>query len=275
MKAKKKPAGKEVKNKGKTGATYDFRGGRYPTGVNPKTTLQRKEYFSADEAPEEASGLNIDSRITDAIFEVSDTMGASQLRTDSRINKYGAKARNYVGDRIAKRMNAKARMRLSEGETEYIPKVNKVIDKLSTLSDKEINSLKGEVIRLSKEYKNIDSEASNADKMSAAAKIAANQDWSSIKPIREKAGLTKSDLISLIQAPTDAGVFEKLGFGAARVALGLKDFRTGGKVPVMIKRKDGSSSPRGLWDNIRAKKGSGKKPTKEILKAAKKIKDKG
>lgn len=33
----------------------------------------------------------------------------------------------------------------------------------------------------------------------------------------------------------------------------------------MIKRKDGSMSPRGLWDNIRAKKGSGKKPTKAML----------
>tara|TARA_R110002153_G_scaffold7270_2_gene32737 strand:- start:880 stop:1338 length:459 start_codon:yes stop_codon:yes gene_type:complete len=49
-----------------------------------------------------------------------------------------------------------------------------------------------------------------------------------------------------------------------------KKYEKGGK---LIKRKDGSSSPRGLWDNIRAKKGSGKKPTKEILKAAKKIKD--
>ena len=272
MKAKKKPAGKEVKKKGKTGAIYDGRSGYYPVGVT-KSGFTRREPFNAEEAPIEAARLNLDPRITDAVFEVSNEMGANPVRTDSRINKYGAKARNYVGDRIAKRMNAKAQMRLSEGETEYIPKVNKVIDKLSTLSDEEINSLKGEVIRLSKEYKDIDPKASNADKLSAAAKIAANQDWSSLKPIREKAGLTKSDLISLIQAPSDAGVFEKLGFGAARVALGLKDFRTGGKVPVMIKRKDGSSSPRGLWDNIRAKKGSGKKPTKEILKAAKKIKD--
>ena len=42
----------------------------------------------------------------------------------------------------------------------------------------------------------------------------------------------------------------------------------------MIKRKDGSYSPRGLWDNIRANKGSGKKPTKAMLKAEKKIKGK-
>ena len=40
----------------------------------------------------------------------------------------------------------------------------------------------------------------------------------------------------------------------------------------MIKRKDGSYSQRGLWDNIRANKGSGKTPTKSMLKQEKKIK---
>jgi hypothetical protein len=42
----------------------------------------------------------------------------------------------------------------------------------------------------------------------------------------------------------------------------------------MIKRKDGSISQRGLWDNIRAAKGSGKKPTPEMLKQERKIKAK-
>ena len=42
----------------------------------------------------------------------------------------------------------------------------------------------------------------------------------------------------------------------------------------MIKRADGSVSQRGLWDNIRAKKGSGKKPTAEMLKQEAKIKAK-
>lgn len=41
----------------------------------------------------------------------------------------------------------------------------------------------------------------------------------------------------------------------------------------MIKRADGSYSQRGLWDNIRANKGSGKKPTKEMLEQEKKIKN--
>jgi hypothetical protein len=42
----------------------------------------------------------------------------------------------------------------------------------------------------------------------------------------------------------------------------------------IIKRADGSTSQRGLWDNIRAAKGSGKKPTAAMLKQEKKIKAK-
>lgn len=45
--------------------------------------------------------------------------------------------------------------------------------------------------------------------------------------------------------------------------------RQGGE---MIKRADGSYSRRGLWDNIRANKGSGKKPTAEMLEQERKIK---
>jgi hypothetical protein len=46
--------------------------------------------------------------------------------------------------------------------------------------------------------------------------------------------------------------------------------KTGG----MIKRADGSMSKPGLWDNIRKNKGSGKKPTKQMLVQEKKIKAK-
>lgn len=49
-----------------------------------------------------------------------------------------------------------------------------------------------------------------------------------------------------------------------------KKMKAGG----MIKRADGSYSKRGLWDNIRANKGSGKKPTKQMLVQEKKIKAK-
>lgn len=46
------------------------------------------------------------------------------------------------------------------------------------------------------------------------------------------------------------------------------------KAGQMIKRKDGSYSRRGLWDNIRANRGSGRKPTKEMLRQERKIKAK-
>ena len=46
------------------------------------------------------------------------------------------------------------------------------------------------------------------------------------------------------------------------------------KMGGMIKRADGSTSQRGLWDNIRANKGSEKKPTSAMLKQEKKIKAK-
>jgi hypothetical protein len=41
----------------------------------------------------------------------------------------------------------------------------------------------------------------------------------------------------------------------------------------MIKRADGSYSRRGLWDNIRANAGSGKRPTKEMLNQERKIRN--
>jgi hypothetical protein len=53
---------------------------------------------------------------------------------------------------------------------------------------------------------------------------------------------------------------------------GYEKKRNGGKM--MMKRADGSTSQRGLWDNIRAAKGSGKKPTAAMLKQEKKIKAK-
>ena len=48
-----------------------------------------------------------------------------------------------------------------------------------------------------------------------------------------------------------------------------RKMKKGGK---MIKRADGSYSRRGLWDNIRANRGSGRKPTKEMLEQERKIK---
>ena len=60
-------------------------------------------------------------------------------------------------------------------------------------------------------------------------------------------------------------------FGNLRI--GNNSYLSGMKSKLkMMKRADGSYSPRGLWDNIRANKGSGKAPTPEMLKQEKKIK---
>jgi hypothetical protein len=63
----------------------------------------------------------------------------------------------------------------------------------------------------------------------------------------------------------DIGAFD---YAKSIYASQLGDYyRTGG----MLKRADGSYSPRGLWDNIRANAGSGKAPTKQMLAQEKKI----
>lgn len=49
---------------------------------------------------------------------------------------------------------------------------------------------------------------------------------------------------------------------------GVAEMNQGGE---MIRRADGSYSRRGLWDNIRDNRGSGKKPTAEMLKQERKI----
>lgn len=229
MKAKKKTVPKKG-DPGKIKAIkYDGRRGYYPVGVT-KSGRYQTQFLEEEDAPKEAGRLALDERITDAVFDVGENLGATEYGIDSKIHDYLDKSRRYLGDRLAEKIDPKATPRLSEGETEFIPKLDKVVDKMSSLSDAEINELKSEVIRLSNEYQEIDPKSSTASKLTKAASIAANQDWSSIKPIREKAGLTKDDLVSLIQAPSDAGFFEKGAFSAARGAVKLKDFKNGGKI---------------------------------------------
>lgn len=66
--------------------------------------------------------------------------------------------------------------------------------------------------------------------------------------------------------------FMSRGYGSKLKAGGKVTKAKTGKQ--MIKRADGTYSQRGLWDNIRANKGSGKKPTAAMLKQEKKIKAK-
>lgn len=87
---------------------------------------------------------------------------------------------------------------------------------------------------------------------------------------------TKSDIVDPILKKKEYGglvdAYQLMGMPTPSMyAMGgdvmIEDYARGG----MIKRKDGSYSRRGLWDNIRANRGSGKKPTKEMLKQERKI----
>jgi hypothetical protein len=73
------------------------------------------------------------------------------------------------------------------------------------------------------------------------------------------------------------GIFENPAWSIGNLE-GRSDKRPEKKINLksggLIKRADGSYSKRGLWDNIRANKGSGKKPTKQMLQQEKKIKAK-
>lgn len=74
-----------------------------------------------------------------------------------------------------------------------------------------------------------------------------------------------SDIIKELNEITksgDIGIYPSMSL--------IKRYMQGG----MIKRADGSYSKRGLWDSIRANRGSGKKPTKQMLEQERKIKAK-
>jgi hypothetical protein len=73
------------------------------------------------------------------------------------------------------------------------------------------------------------------------------------------------------------GIFENPAWSMGNLE-GRDDKRPQKKISLkaggMIKRADGSMSKPGLWDNIRKNKGSGKRPTKQMLVQEKKIKAK-
>jgi len=92
------------------------------------------------------------------------------------------------------------------------------------------------------------------------------------KSVKSFPDLNKDGKISRADVLTGIGVLPEkkmCGSKSMKYADGTKKIKF---KKTMMKRADGSYSQRGLWDNIRANKGSGKKPTAEMLKQEKKIK---
>ena len=76
----------------------------------------------------------------------------------------------------------------------------------------------------------------------------------------------------VMQQLLEMGVPEEMGAQMIQSVMQPEQMREGGE---MIKRADGSYSRKGLWDNIRANRGSGKEPTKEMLEQEEKIAQEG
>ena len=79
----------------------------------------------------------------------------------------------------------------------------------------------------------------------------------------ELANQRQAQAMELLQKMQEVEQLHKMMYGGE-----IEEFKGGGE---MIKRADGSYSQVGLWDRIRANRGSGKKPTKEMLKQERKI----
>jgi hypothetical protein len=99
-------------------------------------------------------------------------------------------------------------------------------------------------------------------KMITREKSGSKVDSRKVKEKRTLKGVLKG-------APKSSGVLENTRNSDDSESSRIQKARAGKQ---MIKRADGSYSQRGLWDNIRAAKGSGKKPTAQMLKQEKKIK---
>lgn len=90
---------------------------------------------------------------------------------------------------------------------------------------------------------------------------------------KSKSNYATGNYDKMLSTKPKAKILKSLGSTAEskmEAVKGKKPMKAGG----MIQRADGSYSKRGLWDNIRAAKGSGKKPTAAMTKQKNKIKNK-
>jgi hypothetical protein len=159
-------------------------------------------------------------------------------------------------------------------EQRVIAKDNTRVKKLPTVS--QIKS--GEKILTAK--KNRDYESSLKDKATQKRKEATNADMLSTELMMSDNNFNRSKLADKLASEKRKSA-DSLDNVAKKNKLNPKykpALKNGGfvkaKAGAMIKRADGSMSRRGLWDNIRANKGSGKKPTAAMLKQERKIKAK-
>ena len=118
----------------------------------------------------------------------------------------------------------------NQRQSDYAPlykAMDKILPKLDTLSDTEVQEFTGLINNLSSPYTKAMSENEDFGATNAL-RILANQDLSGIKKYREKMGLSKDDVLDLIQPPEDANKFVRGLTKLTKRALKLKTFQDGG-----------------------------------------------
>ena len=112
----------------------------------------------------------------------------------------------------------------SPGRRELMTALNTVIPASENLNDEEYAGLRNELLGIYDTYKDFDS----LSDIPAAYRAVKNQDLSAIKPYREKMGLSKQQLLDLVQVPEDAGKIKRKAINFVKSEMAKKEFQDGG-----------------------------------------------
>ena len=190
----------------------------------------------------ELQSLQINPSLTDAAFEINKQVSGNENALKRAINKYlgnselvaNYKKQQSLGFDPEKGLSNIPYYKGQNSEKRVVP-LNKVINSLGALSEEDIEGLKNEILSLSKDYavlnERVDGKSlTPAEKMKQAATIASTQDWSGIEDYRKKAGLSRNDILALIQAPENASGLEQTAYTVAKNLARFKEFARGGVI---------------------------------------------
>jgi len=195
---------------------------------------RRLRYGDLDTGGANVDHLNLDPRLVDSSYNIAKDINVPDFKVDNFLSNYLDKssavafyneAQNLPFDR-----SKLTPLDYHHGEkySEQIAPMDTAVKGLSSLSDEDLKGLEAEISKLTKAYSPLNDEKSLLSKIGKGTKIAINQDWSGIKPYREKAGLSKQDIINLVQPKEDSKFGERAALSALRAAMGMKDFAYGG-----------------------------------------------
>lgn len=226
-------------------------------------------------AKEEAEDMNIQER-TQKKKEAEQTMNSfsspDEMKCGGKVKKY-AKGGKVEDDPTFKAQAT--RMGMSIGQAAEYILANP--DEFSPKMRKKANFARnfamaygGQVMRMEEggEVEGMEIEDVLNAMIDERIKMAMGEAPPEPEEMEEEEGMEMEDMAGMAEEEAPEMTEEEMAMYGMELGYGAKVMGMGG----MIKRADGTYSRRGLWDNIRANRGSGKKPTKEMLEQERKIK---